>query len=224
MTRRTIVLGSFFLFLISANDCHAQEGLNGPVIDIRKPIVNEDVSKSDRDIYLAWERFQDAKITAVVVELGTLGGIGKETTFSVTVRDRKHLALFEAGLYCALVEPPKSEKWGVGLAPNGRLTIKTEKGEDFTLVFHLYPSHDAKIDKDRKGPPMVPGFGFQTIGPSSGGLQTVYSQGWAMFLNEVFPSHGQPKLSQDAFDLLSGKKHLEAAAVVRDELLKKQPK
>lgn len=224
MIRYATVLSLCFLLLIFAGDGHTQQGLNAPVADLQKPIVHDDVSKDERDIYLAWERFQDAKITAVVVELGSFAGFGQETKFSVTVRDRKRLALFEAGLQCALVVPPKSGKYGVGLSPNGRLTIKTEKGEDFVLVFHLYPSHDAKIDKERKGPPMVPGFGFQTLGPSSGGLQTVYSQGWAMFLDEVFPPQGQPKLSQDAFDLLSGKKHLDAASAVRDELLKEQPK
>lgn len=221
---RCITVFGALLYLLTSNDCHAQQGLKAAAADSAKPVVNEDISKSERDIYLRWERFQDAKITAVVVELGTFAGFGKETTFSVTVRDQKRLALFQAGLHCSLVEPPKSGKWGAGLAPNGRITVKTEKGEDFTLVMHLYPSHDAKIDPARKGPPMIAGFGFQTLGPSSGGLQTVYSQGWAMFLDEVFPAHGQPKLSTDAFDLLSGKKHLEAAAAVREELLKEHAK
>ncbi len=69
---------------------------------------------------------------------------------------------------------------------------------------------------------MHSGFGFLTIGPSSGGLQTVYSPGWAMFLNEVFTQNNKPKLSEHAFNKLSGKYWLENSHKKSEELLHKQ--
>jgi len=134
------------------------------------------------------------------------------------VEDPKLLELFRLGIGQARSYTPKTFKTAVGRFATDTITVIDDKDQEYHFLLFLSPSYDTEPDQ-KNSDFMIEGFGFQ--GLIQGGLNRVHSPAWAMFLNEVFAQNNKPKLSEHAFNKLSGKYWLENSLNEAEEILKK---